>query len=107
MFGYGGGLCLNTDEAEEDHLCSWDAEPLQRSGTVNQSKDYIPYRKIPALAGSWGNMTSLGDSHITMVDRKKLLLAGASLFIKISTSVLVPLLPEGVLEKAAVGRVKQ
>jgi len=42
-----------------------------------------------------------------MVDRKKLLLAGGSLFIKISTSVLVPLLPEGVLEKAAVGRVKQ
>lgn len=52
-------------------------------------------------------MTSLGDSHITMVDRKKLLLTGTSLFIKISTSVLVPLLPEGVSEKAAVGRVKQ
>lgn len=35
-----------------------------------------------------------------MVNRKKLQLAGASLFIKISSRVLVPLLPGGISEES-------
>lgn len=89
VLGYGSGLCLLTNEAE-DYLYSRDAAPLQRSGPVDQSKDYSPVQKNPSMGSiHLRHMASvLLSSLLTMVNSKGMLLpASATSVAKISASI--------------------